>query len=331
MTPPLSMQDLVPVAEGESAPEALARVAELAQLGEALGYRRIWYAEHHSMENIASSSPEVLIAHAAAKTSRIRVGAGGVMLPNHVPLRVAETYRTLEALYPGRIDLGIGRAGGADARAMRALRSEGGERFPALMSELVTFDRGGFETDHPLGGVQVTPGEIALPPIWILGSSGASAASAGAAGYGYAFASHFSPAPADLALDAYRQAFRPSAHFPQPHAILCVAAMVAETVEEAERLWSSTGLTWLYLHRGLTRKIPSPAEAAAYPYTPAERRVVDERRALTIVGTPQTVRDEIIARAAAAGADEVMVATMTHDPAARLTSYRLLAEAMARG
>jgi luciferase family oxidoreductase group 1 len=196
MTLQLSIQDLVPVSEGTTAAEALARVAELAQLGEALGYQRVWYAEHHSMANIASSAPDVLIAHVAARTDRIRIGAGGVMLPNHVPLRVAETYRTLEALYPGRIDLGIGRAGGADEDALRALRSAGGERFPSLMAELATFERSGYPPEHPFGRVQVVPGEMALPPIWILGSSGASASYAGAGGFGYAFASHFSPAPA---------------------------------------------------------------------------------------------------------------------------------------
>lgn len=330
MATPLSIQDLVPVPEGATAAEALSRVADLAQLGERLGYTRIWYAEHHSMANIASSSPEVLIAHAAAKTGAIRVGAGGVMLPNHMPLRVAETYRTLDALYPGRIDLGVGRAGGADEAAMRALRSAGGELFSALMSELMTFERGGYPPEHPFGRVQVVPGETALPPIWILGSSGASASSAGAAGFGYAFASHFSPAPADLAFNAYRAAFRPSAPFPQPHAILCVAAIAAETQEEAELLWSSTALTWLYLHKGEPRKIPSPETAGAYPYTPLDLRVIEERRRLSIIGTAGFVREEIERRAEAAGADEVMIATITHDPAARLRSYELIAEAFAK-
>jgi luciferase family oxidoreductase group 1 len=242
---------------------------------------------------------------------------------------VAETYRTLEALYPGRIDLGIGRAGGADERALRALRSAGGEHFSRLMSELIQFDGAGYPPEHPFGGVQVVPGDTRLPPVWILGSSGASAESAGAAGFGYAFASHFSPAPADLALGAYRSGFKPSAMFPAPHAILCVAAIAAETAEEAERLWSSTALTWLYLHRGEPRKIPSPEQAASYDYTPLDRRVIEERRALSIVGTPDAVKAEIGKRAAAAGADEVMIATITHDPAARLRSYELIAEAFA--
>lgn len=330
MTLPLSMQDLVPVAEGTSAPQALARLGELAALGDELGYERLWYAEHHSMANIASSSPEVLIASAAARTSRIRIGAGGVMLPNHVPLRVAETYRTLEALYPGRIDLGIGRAGGAAENALRALRSAGSERFSALMSELMQFDRAGYPPGHAFAGVKVVPDEIALPPIWILGSSGASAQSAGEAGFGYAFASHFSPAPAAPAFDAYRRGFAPSDRFPKPHAILCVSAIAAPTQEEAEFLYGSTSLVWLSLQRGEPCKIPPPEAAREYDYSPAERRVVEERRGLSIVGTPDAVRAEIEARAAACQADEVMIATIAHDPQARLRSYRLIAEAFAK-
>ncbi len=330
MTLPLSIQDLVPVAEGETAGQALARVAELARLGEEMGYVRLWYAEHHSMPNIASASPEVLIAHAASATSRIRIGAGGVMLPNHVPLRVAETYRTLEALYPGRIDLGIGRAGGADEAAMRALCSAGGEQFSRLMSELMQFDGDGYPPEHPYHRVQVVPGEMRLPPVWILGSSGASAQSAGAAGFGYAFASHFSPAPPAPALEAYRRAFRPSAQFPAPHAILCVAAIAAPTQEEADYIAGANALTWLFLHRGEFRKIPSPETAANWPYTPADLRVIEERRALTIVGTPEFVREEIEARARACGADEVMIATVAHGHEDRLRSCRLIAEAFAQ-
>mgnify|MGYP000392146457 CR=1 FL=1 len=329
MSIPLSIQDLVPVSEGTTAPQALSRVADLARLGDEMGYVRLWYAEHHSMANIASASPEVLIANAASATARIRVGAGGVMLPNHVPLRVAETYRTLAALYPERIDLGIGRAGGADQKAIRALRSAGGEDFSKLMSELMQFDRSGYPPEHPFGGVQVVPGEMRLPPIWILGSSGASAQSAGAAGFGYAFASHFSPAPADVALNAYRDGFRPGPDFPEPHAILCVAAIAAETEEEAEYLYGSTALTWLYLMSGSPQKIPSPETAAAYPYTAMDERVLEERRRLAIVGTPDFVRAEIERRAEAAGADEVMIASIAYDHAARLKSYRLIAEAFA--
>src|SRR5690606_40714496 len=186
------------------------KIIELARLGDELGFTRVWYAEHHGMPSIASSSPEVLIATAAAATSRIRVGSGGVMLPNHVPLRVVETYRTLNGLNPGRIDLGIGRAGGTDGRALRALRSVGGEYFAQELAELLAFEEGNFAPDHPFNAVRVAPEAVALPPIWLLGSSGASAQAAGQLGVGYSFAAHFSQTPAAPAFAAYRDAFTPT-------------------------------------------------------------------------------------------------------------------------
>src|SRR5688500_2478005 len=181
---PLSILDLAPVAEGTSTPDALQAILDLARLGDELGYTRLWYAEHHGMPSIASSSPDVLIASAAAVTSTIRVGSGGVMLPNHVPLRVAETYRTLAALHPGRIDLGIGRAGGTDGGTLRALRSFGGEHFAEQLAELLAFEQDGFPDDHPFKPVRVVPDRVPLPPIYLLGSSGASAAAAGQLGAG---------------------------------------------------------------------------------------------------------------------------------------------------
>jgi len=172
---PLSIQDLAPVSDGTTTQEALAHTLELAHLGDELGFTRLWYAEHHGMPSIASSSPDILIASAAAHTQKIHVGSGGVMLPNHVPLRVAETYRTLAGLYPGRIDLGIGRAGGSDGKTLNALRSFGGEQFPEQLSELLAFERDGFPEGHPFKTVRVVPEHVALPPIWLLGSSGYSA------------------------------------------------------------------------------------------------------------------------------------------------------------
>src|SRR5205085_1629256 len=180
--------DLAPVPEGTSTQTALQQIISLAQLGDELGYTRVWYAEHHGMPSIASSSPEVLIATAAAHTSRIHVGSGGVMLPNHVPLRVVETYRTLNGLHPGRIDLGIGRAGGSDGRTLSALRSVGGEYFPQELAELLAFEQGGFPLDHPFAPIRVVPEQVPLPPLFILGSSGASAQAAGEVGVGYSFA-----------------------------------------------------------------------------------------------------------------------------------------------
>lgn len=327
MPVPLSVLDLAPVPSGATAAEALRRSADLARLAEREGYARLWYAEHHSMPGIASAAPDLLIAHAAAATERLRVGSGGIMLQNHVPLRLAEAFRTLAALHPGRIDLGIGRAPGTDPAASRALRAFDPGAFPAQLAELQAFGGDGFPAGHPFAGVRAVPEGVPLPPIWLLGSSGASAAFAGAHGLGYAFASHFSPAPAAPALAAYRDAFVPSDAFPAPHAILAVAAVVAETDAEAERLAASMDLVWVRLQRGELGPFPTPEEALAYPYTPAERASVAARRALTVTGTPAAVRARLSALADEAGADEVMVTTMVHDPAARLRSYALLARA----
>lgn len=322
---PLSLQDLAPISKGSSTREALARTRELATAADTLGYTRLWYAEHHGMPNIASSSPEVLIAHAAASTERIRIGAGGVMLPNHVPLRVVETYRTLEGLYPDRIDLGIGRAGGSDGRTLAALRSFGGEHFSEQFAELLAFETDRFPGDHPFREVKVVPAEVDLPPIWLLGSSGASAQLAGQQGLGYAFASHFSPTPPRPAFETYRQSFAPSDAFPEPHAILCVSAIVGETEEEAQWLAKSMELTWLRLRQGAPEAIAPPEEAQAYPWTERERAFVAEQSQLWIVGDAPSVAEEIRRRAEACGANEVMVTTTVHDYDKRLASYRMLA------
>ncbi len=325
---PLSILDLVPVAEGSDAPTALKRSLDLARLGDHLGYQRIWYAEHHSIASIGSSSPEVIIGHAAAHTKRIRVGSGGVMLPNHVPLRIVETYRTLNALYDGRIDLGIGRAGGTDGRTLSALRSANGEDFPHLVAEMLAFERGGFPADHPYAGIKSIPEGVALPPVTVLGSSGASAAFAGANGFGYGFAAHFSQAPAAPAFAAYRQAFRPSEDFVRPHALLCVAALAAPTAEEADYLSGSMRLMWRNLFANEPGPIPSPETAAAYPYTEVEKRALDKQMKLLITGTPDEVAARIGAMADEAGADEVMIATTAYGHEERLRSYRLIAQAL---
>lgn len=324
---PLSILDLAPVSEGTSSSEALRQTVALAQLGERLGYERVWYAEHHGMPSIASSSPDVLIANTAAQTGSIRVGSGGVMLPNHVPLRVAETYRTLNGLNPGRIDLGIGRAGGSDGRTLNALRSFGGEHFSEQLAELLAFEEGGFPSGHPYRDVRVVPEGVALPPIWLLGSSGASAAAAGELGVGYAFAAHFSPTPAKPAFDAYRAAFGATGQFARPHAILCVSAIVAPTDEEAQFLSGSQALSWALFHSGDIRRLVSPEEAAAHEYTPQQRAIIEHQGPLWIIGSAETVRDVISRKAAESGADEVMVATTVWDYRLRQRSYELLAEA----
>lgn len=324
---PLSILDLAPVAEGTSTPQALQKIIDLARLGDELGFTRVWYAEHHGMPSIASSSPEVLIATAAAATKRIRVGSGGVMLPNHVPLRVAETYRTLNGLNPGRIDLGIGRAGGTDGRTLRALRSVGGEYFAQELAELLAFEEGNFAPDHPFYPIRVVPEGVDLPPIWLLGSSGASAQAAGQLGVGYSFAAHFSQTPAAPAFAAYREAFTPTAAFPKPHAILALSALVAPTDEEARYLSRSQELSWALFHSGDIRKLVSPEEAAAHDYTPHQQGIIDGHLPLWIVGSPETVKAEIDRKVAESGADEVMITTTNWDYDLRLRSYRLLAEA----
>jgi luciferase family oxidoreductase group 1 len=327
MSLPLSILDLAPVPEGTPAPEALQRIVDLAKLGDDLGYTRLWYAEHHGIPSIASSSPEVLIATAAASTRRIHVGSGGVMLPNHVPLRVVETYRTLNGLHPGRIDLGIGRAGGSDGRTLAALRSVDGNYFPQELAELLAFEQGGFPSDHPFAPIRVVPENVALPPLFILGSSGASAAAAGELGAGYSFAAHFSATPAAPAFAAYRAAFRPSAQFQKPHAVLAVSALVAPTADEAKFLSSSQAVSWALFHSGEERKLMSPEEAMRRELTAVQQAVIAKQSRLWIVGDPQGVKAEIEQQAEAAGADEVMVTTTVWSHELRLRSYRLLAEA----
>ena len=277
------------------------------------------------MASIASSAPEILIEHIASATSTIRVGSGGIMLPNHPPLRVAEVFHTLEALHPGRIDLGMGRAPGTDPATSRALRPFDGERFPEQVGELLSLSRGSFAPEHPFASVKVVPGGVTLPPVWILASSGATAAFAGSIGVGYGFARHFSPAPPGPAIRAYREHFVPSSQFPQPHVILGVSVICAPTDEEADYLASSGDLGWVRLHRREFTPLPSPEEASRYPYTPQERVVVEANRLRHFVGTPLKVASMIRHVAEETGADEIMVTTMIYGRAERFRSYELLA------
>jgi len=324
---PLSILDLAPVSDGASTAEALAQTVELAKLGDALGYTRLWYAEHHGMPSIASSSPDILIASAAAHTSHIRVGSGGVMLPNHVPLRVAESFHTLAGLYPGRIDLGIGRAGGSDSRALRALRSFGGEQFSEQMAELLAFERHEFPEGHPFRDVRVVPEGVPLPPVWILGSSGASAEFAGELGMGYSFAAHFSATSPRPAFEAYRAAFRPSAWFEKPTVMICLSVVCAPTDEEAQYLAGPQALSWVLFHSGRARRLVSPEEAAAYTYSDEELAFLETQKKLWIIGSPKRVKEQMLAKLEqAGGADEIMVTTTMHSYADRQRSYRLLAD-----
>jgi luciferase family oxidoreductase group 1 len=327
----LSVLDVSPVSSGSNSAQALRNTLELARLADRLGYERYWLAEHHNLPTIASSAPEIMIGHVANVTERIRVGAGGIMLPNHAPLKVAETFRVLESLHPKRIDLGIGRAPGTDPVTATALRRSqdglGADDFPERFGELLAFSGGGFPKDHPFRSVVAMPSDIELPPIWLLGSSGYSATAAGKMGLGYAFASHFSPADPAPAMRAYRENFESSKDFVHASAILAVAVICGETGEHAQRLASSMELAWVRMRSGKPGPLQSPEEAMGSPYTPAERRLADAYRSMQVVGDPSTVRTRIEELAERTLAEEVMVTTNVYDHAERLRSYERLAAA----
>jgi luciferase family oxidoreductase group 1 len=322
----LSVLDLAPVAEGSTVGEALRHSIELAQHVERLGYVRHWVAEHHNMPGIASSAPAVLIAHLAAATTTLRVGSGGVMLPNHSPLVIAEQFGTLEALHPGRIDLGIGRAPGTDqitAYALRRHMTDQPDDLPQLLGEL----RGYFEGTSQR--VHATPGEGDTPDIWLLGSSGFSAQLAAALGLPFSFAHHFMPQNTLGAIDLYRSQFQPSLRLENPYVSIGVQVIVAESDERARFLHAPGQLSFLRLRSGKPGRFPTPEEAAAYEYTPAERSFVDGWVQAHIVGSPETVQRELTALQRQTNADELIVTTMVHDQADRLRSYELLAEVFA--
>ena len=331
MSLPFSVLDLIPLALGTASGQALRNSLELARLADRLGYRRYWFAEHHNLSTVVSTTPEIMIALTAEATTRIRVGSGGVMLPNHAPLKVAEAFKMLEALHPGRIDLGIGRAPGTDPAAALALRgSRGalrGDDFPERLAELMALGKGGIPSDLPPAHVAAVPEDAPLPPVWLLGSSDFSARLAARLGTGFGFAAHFSDLPPEGPLRAYREQFRAGGALQRPHAILTVSVVCAETDAEAERLAASLLVAFVRLRTGQRSELLSPEEAEAYAFTPGERTVLEGIRALHLVGSPATVKrriDDLVARTAA---DEVMVTTFTHGHAERLRSYELVAEA----
>ncbi len=321
---PLSVLDLVTVGAGSTAHDSLrTSVANV--------YKR--QAEHHSMPGVASSSPAVILAHLAAHTSRIRLGSGGVMLPNHAPLAVAEQFGTLEALAPGRIDLGLGRAPGTDGRTAAALRGPGrldeaADEFPRRLAELTRFLDDDFPDGHPYARVHAVPGPVlCIRDRWLLGSSGFSARLAGELGLPFAYAHHFSAAGTLPALDLYRQTFRPSAVLDAPYAVIGVSALAADTAEEARAQVLTGALSMLRLRSGRPGLIPTPQEAAAYPFTPPEREFVDGWLSNVVHGTPDEVRTGLDDLAKRTGADELMLTANAHSGAARLRSYGLVADA----
>jgi luciferase family oxidoreductase group 1 len=328
---PLSVLDLAPVGEGSTPDRALRQSLVLAAEAERLGYRRYWVAEHHNMPGIASSAPAVLLAHAAGVTSSIRLGSGGVMLPNHAPLVVAEQFGMLEALHPGRIDLGLGRAPGTDQLTALALRRSRHrlevDEFPEQLVELIGYLTGTFPDRHPFSSITAVPGLGYRPQLWLLGSSDFSARYAGVLGLPFSFAHHFAAANTEPALAAYRAAFRPSDDLEAPYVMLGVNVLAAEDDERARWLAGSGALAFLRLRTGRPGRYPTPEEAAEYTFTPHEREIVKGWTASHIVGSPETVRRGLAELVGRTGADELMVTTLTHDPGARLDSYRLVAEA----
>jgi luciferase family oxidoreductase group 1 len=328
---PLSILDLSPVAAGSSGAQSLRNSIDLARLADGLGYTRYWVAEHHNLPSIASSAPDIMIGQIAAATTHMRVGSGGVMLPNHAPLMVAERFKVLEALFPGRIDLGLGRAPGTDPVTSYALRRRqdagGDDDFLQRFQELILFDSGGFPEGHPFRSVRAMPEDVALPPIWLLGSSGYSAQLAAMVGAGYSFAHHFADHDPVEAMLSYRDQFKPSAARSTPYAILACATVCADSDAEAERLAATIDLNFVRRRRGEYLPLESPEDAAAYPYSPADRALIARNRARLFVGAKTTVLQRLVPMIAATRADEVMITTMIYDHAARRRSYELLAQA----
>ncbi len=333
--PPLSVLDLSVVTTGTPPAKALRNSIDLAQHVDRLGYVRYWVAEHHNLSSVASPVPAIMIGQIAAATQQIRVGSGGVMLPNHAPLVVAEQFKMLEALFPGRVDLGLGRAPGTDGATAYALRSRldrrEGDDFLERLHELMLWETREFPEGHPYNNVMAMPNDTPLPPIWLLGSSDYSAELSAQLGMGFAFAHHFASHDAVEAMMNYRNRFTPSRWRSAPHAILAVAAIVADTDEEAERLASSADLNRLRRDRGQYAPLPSVEESLAYPYTESERAAVARNRSRLFVGSPATVMQKLQPMIDASQPDEVMVITAVYDHGARKKSYDLLADAFGVG
>jgi luciferase family oxidoreductase group 1 len=329
--PSLSVLDQSPVKRGGTPMEAIRETLELAEAVDRLGYHRYWLAEHHATPALACSCPEVLIGQVAARTSRIRVGSGGVMLSHYSPLKVAECFRMLEALFPGRIDLGIGRAPGGDQRTAEVLANDPGAldpaRFPGKVAALIGFLGGRFEADHPFAGIRAMPEGPGVPDLWLLGSSDQSAALAAHHGTAFSFAHFINDRSAEAAIRIYRRHFRPSPSLAKPQASLGVFVVCADTESEALRLAKSRDLFLVGLYAGQPLPYPTPEDATVYPYTTRDQAVIRDARQRSIVGTPEQVRDRLLDLEEACGVGEFVVLTITHDFKARLRSYELLAEA----
>ena len=320
---PLSVLDLSPIIEGHDAAHALRNTLDLARHAEQWGYRRYWLAEHHNMPGIASAATAIVIGHVANGTRTIRVGAGGIMLPNHSPLAIAEQFGTLESLYPGRIDLGLGRAPGSDGLTARALRrsslADAADAFPQDVIELIAYFRG-----HG-GPVQAVPGAGLQVPIWILGSSLFGAQLAAALGLPYSFASHFAPGQMIQAIEVYREQFEPSEQLDRPYVMLGFNVFAADTDEEARLLFTSLQQAFVNLRRGMPGRLPPPAAGFDEQLSPAEHAMIAQALSSSAVGSPETVRRGLDAFIARTGADELIVTSQIFDHAARLKSFEITA------
>lgn len=327
---PVSVLDLSLVDAGSSGPQALRNTIEVAQTAERLGYARIWLAEHHNTAAIASPAPEIMLAVLARETSAIRIGSGGIMLPNHSPLKVAENFRVLEALAPNRVDLGIGRAPGTDGVTAIALRRSrealGADDFPEQLAELRAYNSEEGAFNNPLARVKASPTDVELPPIWILGSSDYGARLAAALGLPFSFASHINMNMAVPALRYYREAFVPSATLAQPLAMLAVSIITSEDEQELEGFIKSSDLSMVRLITGRFGPIPSPEEALAYHFNEFEIEQLRPMRNRRLMGTPAEVKAKVDALVAETGADEVMISSMIWGHQNRLRSLELMAD-----
>jgi luciferase family oxidoreductase group 1 len=326
----LSILDQSPIISGHTPAQAVHETIRLARAAEKLGYYRYWLAEHHSIAALADPCPEILATHVAAATSTIRVGTGGVLLPYYSAFKVAEQFRMLEALYPGRIDLGIGRAPGGDQMTALAMGEgcyPGAENFPEQVQYLAAYLDDALPANHPFAAVKAMPAGPAAPQIWLLGSSNYSGALAAQLGVRFAFAHFISAEGGDAVMRDYRLKYRPSSREPEPQTLLCVFVICAETAEEAEGLTASVNLRRLNMDYGVNAPVPNHDEAARYPYTEADLRRIAYHRRRVVAGTPASVRKHLVELAETFGADELMAITITGDYGSRLRSYELLAQA----
>ncbi|MGH8215934.1 MAG: LLM class flavin-dependent oxidoreductase [Rhodanobacteraceae bacterium] len=323
---PVSILDLAPIVEGSDAAQSFRNTVDLAQTAERLGYRRYWLAEHHNMPGIASAATAVLIGHVAGATSSIRVGAGGIMLPNHSPLQVAEQFGTLASLYPKRIDLGLGRAPGTDQPTARALRRyfDSADDYPQNVAELLGY----FRPAVPGQPVQAVPGAGVEVSVWMLGSSLFSAQLAAHLGLPYAFASHFAPAAMEQALQQYRGQFRPSTQLARPRAMLGLNVVAAESDAEARRLFTSQQQMFISLRRGRPGRVPPPIDNIEDYADPAEQARIGQALSCAVIGSPETVRTGVEAFVATHQADELIVTANLFDHAARRRSFEIVAEVL---